>query len=252
MKIFLPEPVGLTDKSSRDPSIVELYRSRDYISAYAEHTNRRIVEDSPHGAIGANVRPGLDEWESYGDSQLAFLQSVGLMPDHRLLEIGCGTGRLARKVVPYLCRDRYVGVDISSGAIAHAMDLAESEGWGTNAPYFAITDGGLHVLKTANIANIVGHFDYVWAHSVFLHLPPEAIAGIFADLAGIPFGRFYFTIKFYSSDAAHPYARRTGLKQFRLPKATLSELAGAHGFTVEFLGHVPGIAQEIAMVAGPR
>jgi hypothetical protein len=85
---------------------------------------------------------------------------------------------------------------------------------------------------------------------VFLHLPPELISGIFAGLRGLSFGEFHFTIKLYESDARHPYARRTGLKQFRLPKTTLSEIAGASGFKIEYLGHAPGIAQEIARVVG--
>jgi SAM-dependent methyltransferase len=238
-KLYPEIPAGMSDKSSRDPETAAIYADGvDYITAYSRHTDHRIRVDGPHGAIGANA----GEWESYGDSQLAYLKSVGLEPDHTLLDLGCGTGRLARKAAPFLARGGYSGIDISMKAVAHAMDLAAAEGWANRDPsFFVSNDGGLELVRAQR-------FDFIWAHSVFLHLPVEAIEGLLDELRLVSFHEFHFTIKLYESDKKHPYARRTGLKQFRLPKKTLTDLAGARGFTVEYLGHAPGIAQEIARI----
>ena len=66
--------------------------------------------------------------------QLAFLISEGLRRDTRLLDMGCGVGRFARKVVPYLEPGRYTGVDISAAALEHALVLSEQEGWAAKRP----------------------------------------------------------------------------------------------------------------------
>jgi SAM-dependent methyltransferase len=52
-----------------------------------------------------------------GRRQLRMLVHCGLLPDHHMLEIGCGIGRLAYELGPYLDRGSYVGFDISERAI---------------------------------------------------------------------------------------------------------------------------------------
>ena len=85
--------INFTDKWSRDPAIVELYRAHDdYLTAYAKHTDLRVQAD-PHQAVGGN-------WESTIERDLLIEQ--GLRPEHTLLDFACGTGRLARQIVPYL------------------------------------------------------------------------------------------------------------------------------------------------------
>src|SRR5919108_2955123 len=103
MKLTNAELARLVDKSSRDPDVVRLYEEHDFLDAYALHTDQRVAND-PHAAIG-----GL--WEEYGELCRDYLIAQGLLPEHRLLDFGCGTGRLARKVVPYLEPGRYFGVD---------------------------------------------------------------------------------------------------------------------------------------------
>ena len=207
---------GFSDKASRNPEELALYEGgADYIAAYAAHTDLRVRRDGPAAAIGG-------QWEQHGPLQLAFLKSRGLKPDSRLLDFGCGTGRFARVAVPWLDPGNYTGIDISPAALAHAGKLAVNEGWAERAPLLVQGDGTL--------AAVYGRaFDMVWAHSVFTHLPPEAIGAVLADLATMDFREFAFTYK----RADKP--RRSGLKQFQYPPGFFIEAARAVGLHAEEL-----------------
>ncbi|MEM7229595.1 MAG: class I SAM-dependent methyltransferase [Planctomycetota bacterium] len=71
--------------------------------------NERFVKEEHHNAYG---RP----W-ALGRYEFDFLRSCGVTPDHRVLEFGCGCGRLGVWLIPYLNAKRYFGID------AHARSL---------------------------------------------------------------------------------------------------------------------------------
>lgn len=206
------------DKDSRIERFRSLYERRPFLEAYAMHTDLRVA-DNPKGGIGRE-----DEWESHGKLQLDFLRSEGLLPRHMLLDVGCGVGRLARKVVPYLERGNYTGVDISPAALHYAQALAEREGWIVHDPVFLLS-GDL---------KLDGPFDMLWGHSVFTHLPPQQIETMIRNAATLlsAGARFLFTYK-----RAHT-VQRSGLKQFQYPPVYFAALAARYGFRAEPLAFV--------------
>jgi SAM-dependent methyltransferase len=210
---------GFTDKASRNPEELALYQATDdYVKAYAAHTDLRVRRDGPAAAIGG-------QWEEHGPLQLAFLRKRGLTPASRLLDLGCGTGRFARVAVPWLDPGRYTGIDISPAALAHARQLGEDEGWAERSPRFIHGTGGFAGLRHRA-------FDFIWAHSVFTHLPADVIQGLFAGLAVREFGEFAFTYK------RHDQPRRSGLKQFQYPPEFFVDAAQAVGLHAEELPDV--------------
>ena len=46
-------------------------------------------------AVENNIAPDeyFSVWDEFGDWQLDALKSIGLLPQHRLLDFGCGNGR---------------------------------------------------------------------------------------------------------------------------------------------------------------
>lgn len=195
-RLTLEELAALPAKTKTNPAVVQLYLKNDFLTAYAKHTDMRVAE-SPEGAIGAP-----SEWETHGDWQRDFLISQGLKPKHRLLEIGCGTGRLARKIVPYLDDDHYIGVEISDNARNFAFSLAFDEGWLKRNPFFYTSVDQM----TTDVPQ-----DFIWAFSVFIHLPADVMRDVFRECAKRmdAHSRFYFS---YVPEVADT---RTGLKQWR-------------------------------------
>lgn len=111
-------------------------------------------------AIGGN-------WEAIGQLQLDFLEARGLRPEHKLLDIGCGSLRAGVKLVRYLDAGNYYGTDINESLLdaGYERELAP--------------EGLKHRLPRANLVT-EGDFDFSWcpvafefalAQSVFSHLP---------------------------------------------------------------------------------
>lgn len=206
MKITDEELATLPSKALRDPEVVEFYRDHEFLDAYAMHTDKRVRED-PKGAIGAP-----EHWERHGDLQFKFLRDNMLQPTDRFLEIGCGTGRLARKVIPYLNDWRYTGTDISPMALNAAMDLGRQEKWIEKHPTFLCRSLAPK-----------GSFEVIFSFSVTIHLPQVLLLALFKSIAMTMHRQsvFYFSYVFEVED------KRTGLKQFRHTEKTYKETLDA-------------------------
>jgi len=66
---------------------------------------REFVETKKHRSL-----VGL-AWDTMGALQLKLLQDNGLLPEHKVLDIGCGCLRAGVKIIPYLEPDHYYGID---------------------------------------------------------------------------------------------------------------------------------------------
>lgn len=200
-RLSFEELAALPQKTKKNPNVVALYMEHDFLTAYAMHTDLR-VEESPEDAIGSSL-----EWETHGDWQREFLIAQGLQPQHRLLEIGSGTGRLARKIVPYLDDGNYAGVEISDGARGYSVRLATSEGWENKHPAF---------YSSVDVVEQGVTQDFFWAFSVFIHLPEHVMRDVFVQCAA----RMGPKSLFYFSYVPEKFDARTGLKQFRFTLGT--------------------------------
>lgn len=213
MKLSPEELHAMPAKTKKNPEVVQLYLENEFLTAYSKHTDMRVQCDGYRSAVGA-----AHDWERHGLLQFDFLKQQGLKPAHRLLEIGCGTGRLARKVVPYLDWGNYVGVDISRGALVAAREVARVEGWAEQCPQFLDDTHSVHAAH-----------DYVWAFSVFIHLPAQTMTDVMREARRLmaPGGCFLFSYVPERADS------RTGLKQFRHTLRTYTDAAHAAGLTFE-------------------
>lgn len=115
------------------------------------------------------------------------LVSRGLLPHHRVLDIGCGVGNLAVGLVDYL-EGEYVGFDIHAEAVAwcrsaitstypnfqfHHADLASA----------AYNTGGRTAPARFEFPLASDTFDVVFLGSVFTHLLPDAVEQYFREIA---------------------------------------------------------------------
>jgi len=69
------------------------------------HRSRQMIAQGKHRELIGG------KWDEIGQLQLDFLQSKGLQPHHRVLDVGCGCLRAGVKIIPYLDPGNYFGID---------------------------------------------------------------------------------------------------------------------------------------------
>ena len=166
-----------------------------------------------------------DMWRKRGRRQLNYLVANGLLPQHRMLDIGCGNLRAGRRFINYLDSGNYWGIDISPDAIAGAQDVVRDE---------RLVDKNPHLLVVSDLTFDFADdesFDVVHANSVFSHSPMPVIDECFAHIGRIlaPTGFFDFTFNRTES------RERSALgEDFYYRTETLLDAAHGHGLQAEF------------------
>ena len=124
-----------------------------------------------------------------GANQLTLLRHWGLRPSARVLEIGCGVGRLAYELAAYLDDGTYTGFDISPKAIGwlnehyaprlpnFRFDLVDAR----NARY---RPRGADA-ETVRFPYADGQFDVVCAFAVFMHMQLPEIRRYCEEIARV-------------------------------------------------------------------
>lgn len=125
---------------------------------------RRARENAPF-YVCTTAADSPQSFAASGDRDLEdqVLDGLDVSPQWRVLEIGCGVGRLLRPLAPRVAQ--VVGVDISEEMLRRARERCASLG---NVE-LKRTDGRLEFLAD-------GAFDFVYSHIVFQHLPRKAYA----------------------------------------------------------------------------
>lgn len=100
------------------------------------------------------------QFGAFGRLMLWLLIDEGLLPQHTLIDVGCGSGRLAKQLVSYL-RGFYLGTDILPDFIAHARSICNRSDW-----RFELVQG-MEIPANPMSADMVCFF------SVFTHLLHE-------------------------------------------------------------------------------
>ncbi|MEI6726696.1 MAG: class I SAM-dependent methyltransferase [Actinomycetes bacterium] len=100
------------------------------------------------------------EFEAYGALEIAVLKHFGLADDSYLVDVGCGSGRLA-KPLSQLLKVAYLGIDIVPELVEYARELVARPDW-----RFEVAEG-LKIPEADGVADMVCFF------SVFTHLLHE-------------------------------------------------------------------------------
>jgi SAM-dependent methyltransferase len=128
---------------------------------------------------------------SGGRMALSLVRGLGIRPNHRVLEVGCGVARIGRELAPH-CGEWH-GVDISPNmiAIAKARTAALS-----NVRLQPLPDSTLSIYPDAT-------FDRVYSHIVLFHLDKEDMLTYISEFYRVlkPGGFVYFD----TWNLAHPF-----------------------------------------------
>jgi 2-polyprenyl-3-methyl-5-hydroxy-6-metoxy-1,4-benzoquinol methylase len=145
----------------------------------------RIQAKGPDAAIGA----GELSFETIGRLLLAILTREGLEPTDTLVDLGCGTGRLAVHAIPFLSDGRYVGIDIAQAMLSEAQKRVE-----TTIPDPPCQVSWIH--QTTPIFELeTDSVDMICAFSVINHMEHEDAYSYLKGALRVvrPGGRFVFT-----------------------------------------------------------
>jgi SAM-dependent methyltransferase len=173
-------------------------------------------------------------WDETGRLQLALLRREGLLPHHRLLDIGCGSLRLGVRAVPYLDPGHYWGTDLSSALMrrGYAAELAQKD---------RLPPGQLVEDADFSFPGIPADIDFAIAFALFTHLPAETLGrGLVRIRATFPaLNRLLFTVFLAPlTGADRPHRQPDGVvtppdrAPRHLPEPEVTRLAHAAGFAL--------------------
>jgi SAM-dependent methyltransferase len=155
------------------------------------------------------------DFEPMGRLECALLQGLGLSSGQLVVDVGCGSGRLAVHLST-LPEVRYIGTDIVPELLSHAERLCQRKDW-----KFVLTDG-IQIPCADNSA------DFVCFFSVFTHLTHEDTFRYLAEARRVlkPGGRIVFSFlefRIYSHWSVFELSLRTGSRAGGVP---LSQFMG--------------------------
>ena len=140
-------------------------------------------------AVECNVAPDeyFSIWDEVSDWQLSALRQVGLLPQHKLLDFGCGALRLGLPAIEYLDDGNYYGIDAYRPYIEIGKKLVQAAGITKNYSVLASKD--------FEFDRFGARFDFGNAQSVFTHMSGDECDRCMAALkqAMVPGGKFFFT-----------------------------------------------------------
>ncbi len=186
-------------------------RQQEVHAAQPDSSERRFTasEDDAED-FGQGLKPGDEHYRAYvgppeeydliAAMTFNLLTTVGLREDHRVIDIGCGSLRIGRLLIPFLKPGRYVGIEPHEWLVQEGIRREiGAEQVRLKRPRFFFVD---------NLSNMPRdmRFDLAVAQSVFSHGTLDLIVGWLEGLHPRlePNGILLATFKQGETDSSHP------------------------------------------------
>jgi SAM-dependent methyltransferase len=148
--------------------------------------DRQLTQEEILAGEHRTLTGGL--WSEIGRLQLQFLQQNGLLPDHRLLDIGCGALRCGIPIIEYLDTGNYYGLDLNASLVEAGKRELEQKELISKQPYLLVND-------KFEFDRFGKTFDFAIGQSLFTHLDMNLIVRCLVQARKLlkPAGRFFAT-----------------------------------------------------------
>jgi SAM-dependent methyltransferase len=194
------------------------YRAADYAGILLGQRDRLTppahMFADPHRVDGSK---SVREFVSIGESTVRWLINLGMARTHRVLEIGCGIGRMAMPLTRHIRAGgpgHYWGVDITPEKIAYCKRTVTHV-----APHFRFVHADVFnkyynprgSLRAAEYRFPFkrASFDFIFLTSVFTHMLPEDMEHYLAEIARllVPGGKCVASFWITTEPLGEPYHR---------------------------------------------
>jgi hypothetical protein len=171
-----------------------------------------------------------ESWYGIGKRQYHFLVSNGLSPQHKFLDVACGSLRLGQYLIPMLDAGNYHGIEGEESLVQLGLknellfDIA-----GIKKPNFMFN-------YEFDVTECDG-YDYAMAQSLFTHLTIPDIRKCFTNLFAVAnaSSKFFFTF-FEGDESANPEGASHPQKNWHYRFSTLRGAAEDCGFELRYIG----------------
>lgn len=141
-------------------------------------------------ALGLGLPPGDPHYRAYvgppEDYDLvaamcfSLLTALGMRQQHRVLDIGCGSLRVGRLLIPYLNRGGYTGLEPLESLVAEGIEREVGQDQvDIKQPRFVYSDDAGDLIAESL------RFDYVLAQSIFSHCGPDLLDRWLSQVAAL-------------------------------------------------------------------
>ena len=172
-------------------------------------------------------------WDELVQYQFNILTRVGVQPQHSLLDIGCGALTTGLKLIPYLDRGNYVGVDLRPQPLIEAYRLIAKHALVAKNPTLINSQS----FGQEEIGSRV--FDFVWMSQLSYHLDDAQMVKLFeqAHARLKPGGTLVFDIM-EPDRILPPGSQWSGFTFHLRPLEYYAALARRLGFAMESRGRI--------------
>jgi ubiquinone/menaquinone biosynthesis C-methylase UbiE len=167
------------------------------------------------------------EFDQTGKLILERLISLGFKQNSKILDLGCGTGRLAAQLLPYLGEQgEYYGCDISPEVIEFCRKRYARSNF-----HFVTSQ-----MRKIPIS-LDAHFDIIWCYSVFTHIFPDEMIGLLKECRRLMRSQGLLLASYYIAGREPAFLKRVesfygNRDRMEYGEDFLREIIGNQGFFV--------------------
>lgn len=140
-----------------------------YHEFYVERVSRRLDAGTVHPSLGERSVEN-DRNDAAGRVMMDLLEREGLEPHHRVVDYGCGSLRIGRKLIDFLDPGRYIGLDVTDRFFQAGLRTLDPAAVAAKSPELAVIDAAELARRASDPP------DFVLSVAVLIHVPRSDLA----------------------------------------------------------------------------